>query len=296
MDKILFIDGHNFMYRGVISFNKAPHFNSNNSCNCGSPWNNEENFCYGEKFNITFNFFRNLRAAIENFAPTKCFFVLEGHPQFRYDLYPEYKANRKIIKTASAQESKDTFFANKDIIVNLLKNLPITVAYHKDYECDDVISTLVNNIANEEIIVLSNDSDFLQLLQKGYQNVNIYSPHKKAFMEMPQYHYVAWKSLRGDKSDNISGLVGDKTAQKLLNDPKKFDDFMNIEENRANFSINKQLIEFKDVPIDEIIIEEGVSDFDFLRLEFEKMKFESIINEKYWQKFVSTFNYFQINE
>lgn len=282
MDKVLLIDGHNFMWRANVGF-KPP-------TKTPDPYSVEDKKTPSDEFVLIFNFFRNLRPVIEQFKPDKCFFVLEGHPQFRYDLYADYKANRKIIKVGAQQENKDRFYKLKDVIISLLKHLPITIAKAEHYECDDVINTLTENMKDEDITILSNDSDFIQVLQKGYTNVKLYNPYKKDYVTPPDYHYVAWKSLSGDKSDNIPGLMGDKTAQKTLADPKKLDKLLEQEEKRAQFNINRELIEFKMVPIEEILLEEGLANFDILKEEFAKMEFNSIINDKSWEKYVNTFN------
>ena len=304
MDKVLLIDGFNAFWRANVSFGKkinhAPcsietfdgkcfdHLKTNAHCVCGATWDEEKQTCFAELYVIVFNFFRNLRPIIEMFNPDKCFVVLEGHSKFRYELFPKYKANR-IIKLASKQEDHDKFDRQKDIIVELLKYLPVTIAYANDYECDDVIATLAQSLPQESVTVLSGDNDFIQLLQIC-KNVQVYSPIKKEFMMAPEYHYVAWKCLNGDKSDNIPNLLGEKTALKTILDPEKFEKFMALEENRANFTINRQLIEFQSVPLDDIIITEGTGDWVGLKSEFEKMEFNSITNEKSWKKYVNTFS------
>ena len=238
---------------------------------------------------FTFNFFRNLRPLIEDFQPDKCFFVLEGHPQFRYDLFADYKANR-IIKLASRQESNERFLKTKDLIIPLLKHLPITMCRAANYEADDVVATLCDNMKEEDLTVLSNDSDYIQLLQRGYKSVRIYNPIKKEDMVAPPYPYVAWKCLNGDKSDNIPALLKPKKALAAVTTPELFDQFMSVEENRANFQVNRQLIEFRSVPEEEIALQEGERNFDLLKVAFASMKFESIINEKSWEKYRKTFD------
>lgn len=275
MDKILLIDGLNFIYRSSVSF-----FATNTN-------SNKENSSQEDL--IVFNFFRSLRKIIEDLSPDKIFFCLEGKPKFRYDLFPDYKANRKIIKTASQENNKEKVFLAKSKILSLLKFLPLTLVKAEEYECDDVISTLVDNLKDEDITIISNDSDYLQILQKGYSKVKIFNPFKSVYMTAPAYHYVAWKSLAGDKSDNIPGLVGKKTAEKLLTAPDKLEKFLSIEENRSLFSINKKLIEFAKIPEDKLLFEEGFANFDRLKEEFILLKFESIINDKSWNKFINTF-------
>ena len=305
MDKVLLIDAHNAMWRASVSFGppvkhekwimtdpfaRDPRIGIlYPCCVCKSPWNTDEDFCYGEKYSVVFNFFRNLRPIIELFSPDKCYFVLEGHPQFRYDLYADYKANR-IIKYASKKETLDKFGHDKDIIVELMRHLPITICRASAYECDDVIASLCKNLKDEDLTILSNDSDYIQLLQLGYNKIQIYNPIKKQFMEAPAYPYVAWKCLNGDKSDNIPALLKPKKALNTVNDPVLFQKFMDLEENRANFSINRQLIEFRSVPEEEIIIQEGIRQFDALKQAFVDMKFESITNDKSWKKYCDTFD------
>lgn len=270
MDKALFIDGHNQVWRACVKFGAVQPD-------------------VPDEIIFTFNFFRNLRPLIEEFQPAKCFFVLEGHPQFRYDLFADYKANR-IIKQASKQESNERFLKTKDIIVPLLQHLPITICGAADYEADDVIATLCENMQTEDLTVLSNDSDYIQLLQRGYPQIKIYNPIKKSFMEAPTYPYVAWKCLNGDKSDNIPALLKPKKALDTINSPELFQKFMSVEENRANFSVNRQLIEFRSVPVEDISLKEGVKNFDALREAFSEMKFESIVNEQSWNKYCKTFD------
>ena len=128
--------------------------------------------------------------------------VLEGHPQFRYDLFPGYKASR-LIKRAAKSESQKRFDKAQPEIIRLLKHLPVTIVRANQYEADDTIAALVENLKDEEVIVVSGDTDYIQLLQKGYSHLSIYNPIKKANMEAPEYSYVAWKSLAGDKSDDV---------------------------------------------------------------------------------------------
>lgn len=270
MDKILFIDAHNAMWRACVKFGKV-----------------QPNM--PDEVIFTFNFFRNLRPLIEDFEPDKCFFVLEGHPQFRYDLFADYKANR-IVKQASKQESNERFIRTKDIIVPLMQHLPITICRAANYEADDVVATLCDNMQAEDLTVLSNDSDYIQLLQRGYPQIKIYNPIKKDFMEAPPYPYVAWKCLNGDKSDNIPALLKPKKALEAVNNPEAFQKFMGLEENRANFSVNRQLIEFRSVPLEDIYIQEGQKDFDSLKKAFTEMKFESITNDKSWEKYCKSFD------
>lgn len=263
MEKILIFDGLNFIWRAAAS-----------------------SFDQSNDDVIIYNFFRSFRSIIEQFKPDRLFFVLEGRPEFRYALYSEYKANR--IKIASKEEDTIKVFKAKGKIVNLLKYLPVSICYAEKYECDDVINTLCNEFYNNDITIISNDSDYIQLLQRNFKKINIYDPIKKKYMDSIKYPYVVFKSLVGDKADNIPGILSFKEAIKILNNPNLFKSFLSKEENRSRFNINKQLIEFRNVSLDELIMMEGNAEYDLLQDAFLDMKFVSITNK--WCDFVETFD------
>lgn len=193
-----------------------------------------------------------------------------------------------MIKYANKQDKSELFNKNKNIIFDLLKYLPVTLWQSNDYEADDIIYTLCKDLQSEEIIVLSNDSDFIQLLQE-FDNIKIYNPIKKTYMTKPMYHYVVWKSLAGDKSDNIPKIISDKKAEVLASNPEKLRIFLTNEEIRANFSINYELIKFKCIDYNDITITYGSKNYDILFDKFKEYDFKSLLNNKTKDTFISTF-------
>lgn len=280
MNKILIIDFHNFLHRANISFNAfaTPDVN--------------------DTYSTVFNFVRSFKAIVEQFKPNKIVMAHESHPQFRYDLYPEYKGNR-IWKTGSIdtsipksvkQTTFDKFEFSKNIVKPLLKYFPVSTAKADGYEADDVAGTLVKHRSgDEEIIVVSGDGDYTQLLQMNYANVSIYQPIKKAFVEAPKYHFLVHKILAGDKSDNIKGLVKPKLAMQLTNDPKLLEKWLELPENQANFNIRKKLVEFADIPLDQLKIDDYQYDPEMLKSAFKAMELPSLLVAKYWDKFNEIF-------
>lgn len=178
----LIIDGMNFMHRARSGFQAGD-------------------------YHVVYNFVRNLKAIVERFGPDRVVLTLEGHPHHRFALLPEYKANRAIDQTteegAAKHRSLLDFFRQVDAIVGLLQHLPVSVMQQRDHEADDLIHNVVKNASTAgDFIVVSSDSDFIQLLQR-FSNVRLYNPIKKAFVESPDHDYVFWKALRGDASDNV---------------------------------------------------------------------------------------------
>lgn len=271
--KILFIDGHNFMHRARSGFQLGD-------------------------WNIVYNFFRSLKPLIEQFEPTRVYFTLEGHPKKRYELFPEYKANRVVDQTTEDGKDKykslQDFFRQKDVIVEMLsKHFPVSVMRHADFEADDLIYNIINNASKAiEFIVVSTDTDFIQLLQK-FPNVKLYNPVSKSYVTAPEHDYVTWKALRGDGSDNIPGIpgVGDKTAEEAANDDEKLSKLLN--EHGDQFTRNVELIQFAQWSLDEMARMESSDpkkDWDEVARLFESWSFKSMVKEPYWSKFRATFD------
>lgn len=270
-ERILLLDFLNLVHRANIKF--------------GKPLNDQ-----AISYTIVFNFFRSLRVLVEQFAPTKIFNCIEGSNNFRFSLYPEYKANRIIKQASKSPEEQEDIRRQANIIRELLAFLPIISVKAESYEADDVIATLVEDLKNENITIISGDSDFIQLLQKGYKNLQLYHPIKKIFIEAPEYFYVSWKALAGDASDNISALVNEKKAIELSLDPKSLQQFLSISaENRANYSLNLKLIDLKIISYDQLMFAECNPDLDRLREEFTKMQLPTMVADKYWARFKETF-------
>lgn len=268
MDKILLVDYLNLVHRSNIRF--------------GPPEPDKVSYA------IVYNFVRSLRAVVEKFEPQKVFVCFEGSKNFRYALFQDYKANRIIKRASSAAKEVDR---QRDIITNLLQYLPVTTALADRFEADDVVSALCQNLKNEEVIILSSDSDFIQLLQnKEIPNVKLFNPALKDFVSPPSHHYLGCKILAGDKkTDNIPGLMSLKKATEMIQNPKLLEEFLSVEENRAAFNLNKKLIELAPIPENELILTDGNFDLKALREEFARMEFKTILTDKYWATFSETF-------
>lgn len=269
--KILCIDGLNFLHRARAGIQLGP-----------AP--------------VMFNFARNLRAMIERFTPTRVYFVLEGHPQQRIDLLPEYKANRVTVEGTPEHEVSRKFKKQLPEIIEMVKNhFPVSTIYHPRYECDDTIYNLLKRSSRAvQWTVASNDSDFTQLLNE-FDNVDLWNPMQKTYVEKPDYDYVFWKALRGDGSDNIPGIpgIGDKRAFDIVNDPDELRQLYSDQTAAQIFQRNVELIKFIEWTDDDaidMISSHPTKDWDKVKSTFEKYGFNSITNEKSWNKFVSTFD------
>ena len=262
---ILLLDAYNLIYRARYSgMNKGNH-------------------------STVFNFFRGLRPLIEKFNPDRAYFVLEGTPKKRLELAPDYKGQR-------VYNDKDGFNEQRKEIINIMKEFyPIQTIKHEDYECDDVIGHLAETLKKENnITIISSDTDFIQCID---ENVQLYNPVRKKFLESPDYDYVLWKSLKGDAADNIIGFtgIGDKKAQKLCNSNDALNSFLLESGRKEKLEHNITMIKLHNLNHEEdnflvypMPIEEKWSS---LRKIFEDYEFSSMVNkDSTWKKYTNTFH------
>jgi DNA polymerase-1 len=146
--------------------------------------------------------------------------------------FPEYKAQRKGLRvrlnrtydfhTADEEETE----ADRQLrrVADYLDHLPIQMMMYDNIEADDVIAYLAKDVLKENVIVMSTDKDFLQLVDDRVRVWNptkrkLYTPEsvKEDYRFSPS-NLIYFRILDGDKSDNIPGLkgIGYKTVQKHL--------------------------------------------------------------------------------
>lgn len=128
---------------------------------------------------------------------------------FRYQVYPEYKANRKYKFDPKYQELMSGV---KEYLISEYK-----FSYEKDrFEADDLVRIYKNALTKEyDCTIVSPDKDILFLEGKHYNP----KTNKWVITNKEQAEYYFWTSMIcGDITDNIKGVVGYglKTAENLL--------------------------------------------------------------------------------
>jgi 5'-3' exonuclease len=247
---------------------------------------------------VVFNFFRQFKALVDEFKPNRVYVVLEGRPVQRYELLPEYKATRKVEESDPKYVELQRFFDQKKQIVNLLSNyFPVSVVRHPTSECDDTIYNLIKYSSTAiPWTVVSNDSDFTQLIQE-YSHIKVWNPIKKEFLTAPSdYDYVTWKSLRGDKSDNIPGIpgIGDKIATKIASDHIELAEFLSNSDNATQFQRNYDLISFRrwtNEEAMEMTSSTPTAQWSDIKSVFSDYGFKSIVSDDAWPRFIDSFEH-----
>jgi len=164
---------------------------------------------------------------------------------WRRDVFPFYKSNRKKDRDASNLDWNAIFEILNKIRDELKEYFPGRVIEVEGAEADDIIGTLaVRASANEDVLILSSDKDFVQL--QKYPNVYQYSPILKRYIQSDNPHqFIKEHIIRGDRGDGIPNFLSpDNTfalgeRQKTIN-TKKLTEWIN--KAPEEFCINDQML------------------------------------------------------
>jgi DNA polymerase I len=214
-DRVLIVDGLNTYIR---VFSAVPALNDD-----------------GDHVGGVVGFLRSIAALVRQFKPTRCVLVFDGKggSARRKKVFSNYKANRAV-KTkfnrheefANIEDEQASMKAQFSRMVEYLQTLPVTLISIDHVEADDVIAYLAQETfaKSERVIISSTDRDFLQLIS---DRVQVWSPVKKKLYDkrslQEEYlvhpnNYLTYRTVIGDKSDNIPGVNGValKTLVKLF--------------------------------------------------------------------------------
>lgn len=216
LDRTIFIDSYNMFIR---NFQVCPILNDD-----------------GDHFGAVFGYLNSLKYIISKFKPSKCVICWDGVDSGlrRRKLYPEYKATRKdriwkrgLVRAydfLSQEEEQESFRKQIRRVKEYLQVLPIHNINIPYVEADDIIAICVIEELqkNKECIIISTDKDYIQLCELS-NNVICFNPitkkenTKTIFNEINGFlvdNYIVIRSIEGDASDNIKGVIRDKKTKR----------------------------------------------------------------------------------
>lgn len=177
---------------------------------------------------------------------------------FRLDLYPQYKANRLLVKR------QYRLGPIKDYVQNVIyKELELEEQHGYKFvsvegaEGDDVIATILTRFSGRYAgsVLIASDHDFLQI--DGVREFDLFGKEAKRELggeEVGADDFLLGKILMGDKSDNIKQVFfkcGPKTALRLTKDKPALRNMLKEDQECARrFLLNKRIISFKEIPGD----------------------------------------------
>ena len=192
----------------------------------------------GEVVTAVYGFANTLLMVLEELKPTHVAVALDPPgPTFRHEKDETYKATR-----AKAPADLVAQFGRVRQLIEAF-NIPIYMV--DGFEADDVLGTLAKQAegAGLETYLVTLDSDMIQLVRDGvkvfmmrpYQRDTVVYDTKSAKerYQIAPHQMADLKGLKGDTSDNISGVpgIGEKTAVKLIQQFESVDNlYLRLEE------------------------------------------------------------------
>ena len=185
--------------------------------------NGDADIKLGMAFHITLN---SIKKAWQDFGGTHVVFCLEGR-SWRKDHYKPYKAQRAASRAAhterEAEEEKvfwEAFDTFKEFVT---EKTNCTVMQHPRLEADDLIAGWIQSHPNDNHVIISTDTDFVQLIapnvkqyngvtettitDKGYfdkKNKPVIDKKTNEAKVAPDPQWLLFeKCMRGDTSDNV---------------------------------------------------------------------------------------------
>ncbi len=206
----------------------------------------------GKAIQGTLGFVGGLLKIIRKVEPTHIAVLFDGdHENDRSGLDSDYKSNRVDYGTVAEEENP---YSQLPDVYAALEYLGIPYAETTICETDDWISGYAIKYGQEnEIMISSFDSDFFQLITdkvsvlryRGDNTVICTPAYIRGKFDIEPQQYAEFKSLTGDKADNIKGAdhVGPKTAALLLHEFGNLDRILANAENIKKPSVKNSIIQ-----------------------------------------------------
>ena len=190
----------------------------------------------GMAFHITLN---SIKKAWQDFDGKHVVFCLEGR-SWRKDVYVPYKRNRaetRAALTEDQQQEEKLFWEAFDTFKEFITDKTnCTVLQHPNLEADDLIAGWIQSHPNDDHVIISTDSDFVQLIShnvKQYNGVSettitidgyfdnkgkpVKDKKTNAVKTAPDPKWLLFeKCMRGDTSDNVFPAYPKVRKTKLL--------------------------------------------------------------------------------
>lgn len=246
----------------------------------------------GGRTEIIFGFIKTILNFARKFDTDKFIFCWDSKTSLRKEIYPQYKANRKIDLSSEEEESNKIAYAQFDKLKKVLPDMGFSNVFEEEgYESDDIIASLVIG-SKDYPVVLSSDKDLYQLLNWcSLCNIRGEVYTKELFVRQYRINPSKWgkvKAIAGCDTDNVKGVagVGEKTAikyfKKELNQKTKtYDCIKNFDD---KLTARLVCLPFEGCPeFRSKIKEDRINPDKFLEV-FERYGFESLIKSlKKWE-------------
>ena len=217
----------------------------------------------GQPTQAIYGFLKTLRVVVQSNRELKPVILWDGRGNWRYRLYPDYKAHRnKPPVTATDHKMaamREEYRQQKPLLQDLLLTLGVPQLTALNYEADDLAGLLVERYQPlptvKKILLVSGDKDWCQLVRA---KVRWYDPIREQRVGIANFNeqmgfantrqMVEYKALIGEPGDLGPGQgvggIGPKTAKTILDTFGSVDSLFNM---RLDGSIDPATGVIKDV-------------------------------------------------
>ncbi|MBA2686791.1 MAG: DNA polymerase I [Gemmatimonadaceae bacterium] len=240
--RVFLIDGYALIYRAFYALIARPLTTSR-----------------GENTSAAWGIATFIQRLLTKHRPEYLGWVHDSGLSFRHERYPAYKATREKL----SEELQSDFDRGMERICEMLEGYRIPVITLPGFEADDVIGTLAKQCVDQNInvVVVSGDKDFQQLVQPGVWLLNpgrggnarveehwVGMENANERLGVPPNRVTDYLALVGDSSDNVPGVkgIGDKGACELVNEYGDLESILANVDNIKKKRPREALLEYAD--------------------------------------------------
>ena len=182
----------------------------------------------------------------------------DGGSDYRKEIDPEYKANRKERYADQTEEEKQeflNFLGEFQKTVELCNEKGYLTIKYNGVEADDIAAVICQareELGLEEIWLVSSDKDWDLLVNENISRFSTVTRKETTMGNWDEHYdfepdkYLTFKCLTGDKGDNVPGVngIGPKRASSLIADYGDVFDIMSTLPIESRYKFMQNLNEF----------------------------------------------------
>ena len=175
------------------------------------------------------DYVRTVESLAKSYNAGTIVIAADGGSSYRKEIFPEYKANRKVkYAEQTPQEEKEfaMFMAEFSNTLTLLKE-KYPVFQFKGVEADDIAAYITQHLDDyglDECWMVSSDRDWDLLISDRVSRFSTVTRKEITLDNWDEHYdfdvpdYITFKCLCGDKGDNVPGIpgIGPKRAVQLM--------------------------------------------------------------------------------
>ena len=173
-----------------------------------------------------YDYIRTIESLAKSYKAGTIIVCADGGSNYRKEIYPEYKANRKErFADQTEQEAKEfeMFMAEFQDTLTLIKQ-KYPVFHFRGVEADDIAAYITLNFDFDDCWLVSSDKDWDLLINDKVSRFSTVTRKETTVHNWDEHYdfeiedYITFKCLTGDKGDNVPGVpgVGPKRAVQLM--------------------------------------------------------------------------------